>query len=114
MDYSFDLRDDSSRATELGINSTQTFIVAVSSGIIATALFFYATEMVQNDNQKLAGVEATQSGEVVFALIGEILILSAPLPSMLSFAGMGLVVIGMILHSVVSGLKKSKNDTIIF
>ncbi len=86
----------------------QTFIVAVSSGIIATALFFYATEMVQNDNQKLAGVEATQSGEVVFALIGEILLLSAPLPSNISFIGMGLVLFGMILHSVVSSLGNRK------
>ncbi|MFC4024601.1 multidrug resistance efflux transporter family protein [Oceanobacillus longus] len=86
----------------------QTFIVAVSSGIIATVLFFYATEMVQNDNQKLAGVEATQSGEVVFALIGEILILSAPLPSTVSFIGMGLVIFGMVLHSVFSALGNRK------
>ncbi|RDW19818.1 DMT family transporter [Oceanobacillus chungangensis] len=86
----------------------QTFIVAVSSGVIATALFFYATEIVRNNTQKLAGVVATQSGEVVFALIGEILILSAPLPSLLSFAGIGLVIITMILHSVVSSLGNRK------
>ncbi|MGJ9459251.1 DMT family transporter [Oceanobacillus sp. CF4.6] len=86
----------------------QSFIVAVSSGIIATVLFFYATEMVQNDNQKLAGVEATQSGEVIFALIGEILILGAPLPSTVSFIGMGLLIFGMILHSVVSALGNRK------
>ncbi|HLR69708.1 MAG TPA: multidrug resistance efflux transporter family protein [Virgibacillus sp.] len=86
----------------------QTFIVAVFSGIIATVLFFYATELVRHDNQKLAGVEATQSGEVVFALIGELLFLSAGLPSILSFVGMGLVIIGMILHSVVSALGNRK------
>ncbi|RDW18120.1 hypothetical protein CWR48_11040 [Oceanobacillus arenosus] len=86
----------------------QTFIVAISSGIIATVLFFYATEIVQNNTHKLAGVEATQSGEVVFALIGEILILSAPLPSLLSLAGIGLVIIGMILHSIVSALGMRK------
>ncbi|WP_249870605.1 DMT family transporter [Oceanobacillus saliphilus] len=91
-----------------GSQVVQTFIVAVSSGIIATALFFYATEMVQHDNQKLAGVEATQSGGVVFALIGEILLLSAPLPSNVSFIGMGLVLLGMILHSVVSSLGNRK------
>ncbi|MBP2076752.1 multidrug resistance efflux transporter family protein [Oceanobacillus polygoni] len=87
---------------------TQTFIVAISSGIIATALFFYATEMVQQDNQKMAGVEATQSGEVVFALIGEIIILSSPLPSAVSFIGMGLVIVGMILHSIVSAFGNRK------
>lgn len=86
----------------------QTFIVAIASGVIATALFFYATEIVQHDNQKLAGVEATQSGEVVFALLGEIIILSTPLPSVLSFIGIALVIIGMILHSVVSALLNRK------
>lgn len=87
---------------------TQTFIVAVSSGIIATVLFFYATEMVHHDNQKLAAVEATQSGEVVFALLGELFFLHTALPSLLSFAGMGLVIVGMILHSVISALGNRK------
>ncbi|WP_188456694.1 DMT family transporter [Virgibacillus oceani] len=86
----------------------QTFLVAISSGIIATVLFFYATELVSHDNHKLAAVEATQSGEVVFALFGELLVLSAPMPSGLSFIGMALVVIGMILHSVVSALGNQK------
>jgi drug/metabolite transporter (DMT)-like permease len=86
----------------------QTFIVAVSSGIIATGLFFYATELVHFDNHKLAGVEATQSGEVVFALFGELLLLSTPLPSTISFIGIALVIIGMILHSVISALANRK------
>lgn len=86
----------------------QTFIVAVSSGVIATVLFFYATELVNHDNHKLAAIEATQSGEVVFALLGELLLLSAPLPSIISFVGMALVVVGMILHSVVSSLGNRK------
>lgn len=90
----------------------QTFIVVVSSGIIATALFFYATELVQHDNHKLAGVEATQSGEVVFALIGELLLLSAPLPSGISFIGMGLVILGMMSHSVISSLVNRKKRLI--
>ncbi|GGB46727.1 multidrug resistance efflux transporter family protein [Virgibacillus dakarensis] len=87
---------------------TQTFIVAVTSGIIATVLFFYATELVNHDNQKMAAVEATQSGEVVFALFGELIFLRAPLPSLFSFAGMALVMIGMMLHSVISALANRK------
>lgn len=90
------------------IQILQTFIVSVSSGIIATVLFFYATELVNHDNHKLAAVEATQSGEVVFALFGGLLLLNAPLPSAVSFAGMGFVIIGMILHSVVSSLGNKK------
>ncbi|RKQ33869.1 multidrug resistance efflux transporter family protein [Oceanobacillus halophilus] len=96
-----------------GRQMSQTFIVAISSGIIATALFFYATELVRHDNQKLAGVEATQSGEVVFALIGEILFLSLALPSFLSFIGMILVIAGMILHSIVSSIGKQKKTPVI-
>lgn len=92
----------------------QTFIVAVSSGIIATVLFFYATELVNHDNHKLAAVEATQSGEVVFALFGELLLLNSPLPSAVSFAGMALVVIGMILHSVLSSLGNKKKKMLAY
>ncbi len=89
---------------------SQTFIVAIFSGIIATVLFFYATELVQNDTEKLAGVEATQSGEVVFALFGELLLLSAPLPSLVSFIGILLVIVGMILHSLVTVLSNKKQQ----
>ncbi len=92
---------------------TQTFIVAVFSGVIATVLFFYATELVRNDNEKLAGVEATQSGEVVFALFGEMLLLNAVLPSMLSFVGIFLVIIGMLLHSLVTVIGNRRKHQIL-
>lgn len=78
----------------------QSFLVAVFSGVVATLLFFAATNLARHDLHKLATVEATQSGEVLFALLGEILILGAALPSALSIAGMGLVIAGMVLHSV--------------
>ncbi len=86
----------------------QTLIIAISSGIIATTLFFYATELVHGNNQKLAAVEATQSGEVVFALIGEMLFLNSNLPSTVSIFGILLVVFGMILHSMKSIRPKPK------
>lgn len=78
----------------------QTLIVAVCSGVIATVLFFMATDKVQKDEKALASVEATQSAEVLFALIGEIIILNIELPDIYSFIGIALVVIGMILHSL--------------
>src|SRR5699024_1248144 len=90
----------------------QTLIVAVSSGIIATDLFLYATELVQHDNHKLAGVEATQSGEDVFALFGELLILSTPLPCMIFFFGMALIILVIILHSVISALGNRKKQLV--
>ncbi|WP_071458588.1 DMT family transporter [Bacillus massilinigeriensis] len=85
--------------------SVQSLWVALSSGIIATVLFFMATDMVRGNMQKLAAVEATQSMEVLFALAGELLFLSIPNPSPLSCFGIAIVILGMILHSYVSNRK---------
>jgi len=80
----------------------QSALVAISSGVIATILFFHATDLVRGDMQKLAAVEATQSMEVLFAVIGELLLLNSLMPSTLSWSGMVLVMVGMVLHSYVS------------
>jgi drug/metabolite transporter (DMT)-like permease len=82
--------------------SIQSLLVALFSGVIATVLFFMATDKVRGNMQKLAAVEATQSFEVVFALMGEMIILSIPLPSSFSWIGIFIVIVGMILHSYVS------------
>ncbi|MGG1575968.1 DMT family transporter [Fictibacillus sp. NRS-1165] len=84
----------------------QSALVALSSGVIATVLFFYATDLVRGNVQQLAAVEATQSVEVLFAAIGEMWLLSLPLPSALSWIGMALIMMGMMLHSYVSKAKK--------
>jgi drug/metabolite transporter (DMT)-like permease len=90
-----------------GGQSLQSLLVALFSGVIATVLFFMATDLVRGNMQKLAAVEATQSIEVVFALLGELLFLSIPFPSLLSWSGIMIVILGMILHSYVS-TKKAK------
>lgn len=79
--------------------SFQSLLVAISSGVVATVLFFKATDLVRGDMQKLAAVEATQAMEVLFALAGEIVILSIALPSVLSWLGIIIVMAGMALHS---------------
>ena len=83
--------------------AAQSLLVAVFSGVVATLLFFAATNLVRRDQTRLAAVEATQSGEILFALLGELILLAAPLPSEVSFFGMGLVVVGMLLHSLRRG-----------
>lgn len=77
----------------------QTLIVAICSGVIATVLFFMATDKVRKDEKALASVEATQSIEVLFTLFGEIIILKAHIPDIYSIIGIILVIIGMVLHS---------------
>lgn len=84
----------------------QTIIVAISSGVIATLLFFSATDKALGNLHILAAVEATQSGEVIFALIGELVFLKGQLPSSLSIAGIFLVILGMVLHSFWGKLSK--------
>ncbi|MBD0383215.1 DMT family transporter [Paenibacillus sedimenti] len=78
----------------------QSAIVAVCSGVIATVLFFSATDRVQGSVHQLAAVEATQAGEIIFAVIGELVLLKAAFPSILSWIGMLTVVLGMLLHSL--------------
>lgn len=85
----------------------QSGYVAIFSGVFATILFFAATDLVKGNMEKLAAVEATQSLEVLFALAGEMIILSSPLPSIVSIIGIVLVIMGMILHSFISVKKKS-------
>lgn len=87
----------------------QSSIVAVSSGVIATVLFFRATDLTKGDVHQLAAVEATQSGGVVFALLGELIILHGKVPTALSFTGMGLVIVGMVLHSYASHSREQVN-----
>ncbi len=77
----------------------QSLIIALSAGVVATGLFFQATDLVRQDPARLAAVEATQSTEVLFALLFEVLLLSAPLPGSIAWAGIGIIVIGMIWHS---------------
>ena len=78
----------------------QTFSVALFSGVIATWLFFKATELVRHDQKGLAAVEATQSTEVLFALGAEVIFLHTAIPSTLSLVGIAVVILGMILHSL--------------
>ncbi|WP_453990321.1 DMT family transporter [Bacillus nitroreducens] len=83
----------------------QSFIVGISSGVIATVLFFFATEMVKHDQTKLAAVEATQAIQIIFVIFGEVLFLRTSLPTLYSFIGMIMIALGMVLHSMYSNRK---------
>lgn len=73
-----------------------TALVAIFSGVIATSLFLMARNKSRTPSE-LAAVDATQASEVIFALIGEIVILNAPLPNSLAIAGICLVFFGLAL-----------------
>jgi len=80
--------------------AVQSLGVAVFAGVIATLLFFRATDRVRGEPARLGAVEATQAGEVVFSLGGEMAFLGAPWPDGWSLAGLALVVAGMTVHSI--------------
>ena len=88
----------------------QSLIIGVSSGVIATVLFFIATDRSRGDQGKLAAVEATQSTQVLFVIIGEMLILGAPLPNAIALTGIGIIIVGMILHSYHTMLVAKKSN----
>lgn len=81
----------------------QSLIVAVFSGVVATLLFFEATNLVKHNHKQLAVVEATQAGEVLFTLLGGCLFLGDRLPSLLGFLGIAIVTIGIIGNSLLTG-----------
>ncbi len=90
----------------VGVPSTgqaiQAFLVALFSGVVATLLFFKATDLVKSSQQHLAVIESTQSGEVIFTLLGGILLLGDAPPDWLGTVGIFLIVFGMILNSLSS------------
>lgn len=76
--------------------------VAVFSGVTATVVFFKATALVRTQPQRLALVESTQCGEVIFSLLGGILLLGDPLPGGFGWLGLVLIVGGMIINSLLA------------
>ena len=80
----------------------QSLGVALLSGVIATLLFFRATDLVKHSQRQLAVVESTQSFEVLFTLLGGVLLLHDTLPDGYGWAGVCLIVIGMVFSSLAS------------
>ncbi len=70
-------------------------LVALFSGVIATSLFL-AARNIAVDASQLAAVDATQSSEVLFALVGETLFLQASLPSLMQLTGMLIAGAGLV------------------
>lgn len=91
-----------SRGFPSASQSLQSLGVAVLSGVIATLLFFRATDLVKHSQRQLAVVESTQSFEVLFTLLGGVLLLRDSAPDAYGWVGVGLIVVGMVLSSIAS------------
>ena len=75
-----------------------TLLIAILAGVGATSIFFYARERAVTSSE-VAGVDSTQASEVIFALIGGILLLNNALPSAMGLIGIGLIMLGLILFA---------------
>ena len=75
-----------------------TLLVALLAGVAATSIFLYAREKAVTSSE-VAGVDSTQASEVIFALIGGMLLLNNALPSTLGLVGIGLIMLGLILFA---------------
>ena len=96
------------RGMPSGTQVLQSLGVALLSGVIATLLFFRATDLAKHSQRQLAVVESTQSFEVLFTLLGGVLLLHDSLPDLFGWFGVGLIVVGMVLSSLVSAKPDAK------
>lgn len=74
-----------------------TALVAVLSGVVATTLFFKARHLARTPFE-LSAVDATQSTEVIFSLLGEIAFLGGAWPGSSGWIGIALSLIGLVLY----------------
>lgn len=81
-----------------------TALVAIFSGVIATSLFLYARNKATSAAE-LAAADCTQSMEVVFSLLGEVLLLGGALPGPMGWAGIVLTMIGLALYLRVQNVR---------
>lgn len=84
--------------------------VALSSGVIATVLFFRATAMVRSEPTALAAVEAMQAAELLFATVIGAVFLGEAWPHGYSAFGAILIVVGIALFGWVSGRSAAGNE----
>lgn len=74
-----------------------TALVAIFSGVIATSLFLQARHLAK-DAYQISAIDATQSCEVLFSLLGEIILLQGLFPGQKGWLGIILTVVGLTLY----------------
>jgi hypothetical protein len=85
-----------------GAEMGQSFLIALSSGVVATLLFFRATDLARTNATSLAAVEATQAGEVLFVLLGDVVLLGTTWPGRQAALGISVVLLGIITYSALA------------
>jgi hypothetical protein len=71
---------------------------ALFSGFLGGVGFYQATQMVNRNPVALATIEATQVFEILFTLIGEMVLKGTPFPGVYGQVGIFIVLLGMLFH----------------
>ncbi|WP_424571864.1 multidrug resistance efflux transporter family protein [Weissella soli] len=86
---------------QVGLPSAETllntFFVGLSSGVIATVLFYKSTSLVAHDMRLLAQIEATQALEVVFSVILSFIFLGTTFSNSWQILGLIILIFGVIM-----------------
>lgn len=82
---------------------------AFFSGFIGGVCFYQATQMVNKNPVALATIEATQVFEILFTLIGEMILIQAPFPGIYGQIGIAIVMLGIFFHYR-NTLKQARNS----
>jgi drug/metabolite transporter (DMT)-like permease len=77
--------------------------VALSTGTIATILFFHATAMVQDDASALGAVEAMQAAEILFSTLLGVVFLGEHAPRGIAAVGALVVAVGIVALGLLVG-----------
>lgn len=92
-----------------GSEALYTLAVAILAGVVATLLFFAATDLSQGRAMWLARIEASQSMEIVFTVLLSSILFGAAWPDGLGKIGMAIIIAGMIWHSLSSSVRQEKS-----
>ena len=87
--------------------------VALSSGVIATVLFFRATDRVRSEPTALAAVEAMQAAELLFATVIGACFLGEDWPHGFSAIGALMIIAGIALFGWMSGREAAGHDEVV-
>lgn len=71
---------------------------AIFSGLCGGVGFYQATQLVSKNTVALAAIEATQVLEILFTLIGEMVLKSVGLPGLYAQLGFAVIMIGLMIH----------------
>ncbi len=74
------------------------FYSAIFSGFLGGAGFYQAMQLVSRNTVALAAIEATQALEILFTMLGEMMLKGLPMPGIYARLGLGLIVIGLLTH----------------